>query len=167
MRQATLFFAILIPALVSCGPSSTAQLEENKAVVRRFVEAINNTDYDLLDEVMAPDVVRHSQATPEIQVRSRDEFKRFDEETKAAFPDARVTVHFLVAEGDRVAGYMSFTGTQEGQMGSFPPTRKPVESKFLGILRLEGGMIAEMWVEWDNLAMLTQLGHLPAAGDQR
>jgi hypothetical protein len=46
-------------------------------------------------------------------------------------------------------------------MGPFPPSGKKVESTFLRILRLEDGKIAELWVEWDNLAMLTQLGHFP------
>jgi len=46
-------------------------------------------------------------------------------------------------------------------MGNFPPTGKSVESKFLTIFRIEDGRIAEIWVEWDNLAMLTQLGLFP------
>jgi predicted ester cyclase len=67
----------------------------------------------------------------------------------------------MVAEGDMVATYGSFTGTQDGRMGLFPPTDKEVDSKFLSIIRLEDGKIAELWVEWDNLAILTQLGHFP------
>ena len=49
-------------------------------------------------------------------------------------------------------------------MGPFPPTGKRVEGPFLSFLRIEDGKIAEMWVEWDNLSMLTQLGHLPPPG---
>ncbi|MCH8960675.1 MAG: hypothetical protein IH820_04960 [Bacteroidetes bacterium] len=37
--------------------------------------------------------------------------------------------------------------------------------RFLGILRIEEGKIAEMWVEWDNLNILTQLGHFPLPGE--
>ena len=46
-------------------------------------------------------------------------------------------------------------------MGNFPPTGKSMESKFLSISRIEEGWIAELWVEWDNLAILTQLGLFP------
>ena len=46
-------------------------------------------------------------------------------------------------------------------MGPFPATGKKVDLKYLGILRFEDGKIAEMWVEWDNMAILTQLGHFP------
>jgi hypothetical protein len=42
-----------------------------------------------------------------------------------------------------------------------------VESKFIGIFRLEEGKIAELWVEWDNLATLTQLGHFPPHGEDK
>ena len=166
-QQAITCPAILMAVLVSCGPSSTAQLEENKEVARRFVEALNNGDYDVLDELMMPDFVRHSQATPDVLIRSREEFKRFDKEYKTAFPDAQITIHFVLAEGDKVGAYMTFTGTQEGAMGPFPPSGRTVESKFLGIMRLESGKIAEMWVEWDNLAMLVQLGHFPPAATEQ
>jgi predicted ester cyclase len=78
-----------------------------------------------------------------------------------SFPDQRVTIETLVAEGDYVAGYATYTGTQEGPMPPFPASGKKVESKFLSLFRLEEGKIAELWVEWDNLAMLKQLGHFP------
>ncbi len=137
------------------------QLEDNKAVVRRFTEAMNNGDYASLDELLAPDFVRHSQATPKWHIRSRDEFKRYAQETAISFPDAIISNEFLVAEGDKVAAYATFSATQSGPMGTFPPSGKRVVSKFLGIIRIEDGKIAELWVEWDNLAMLTQLGVPP------
>jgi len=156
--------AILLVLLAGCRPASVTQTEENKAIVSGLTEALNNADYDLLDELMTPDFVRHSQATPDAQVRSREEYKKFNQQFVAAFPDARITIHFMVAEGDKVATYASYTGTQAGPMGPFPASGKKVESKFLGIFRLEQGKIAELWVEWDNLAMLTQLGHFPPPG---
>lgn len=64
----------------------------------------------------------------------------------------------IIAEGDKLAVYMTYTGTQKGPFGPFPATGKRVTPPFLGILRFEAGKIAEMWVEWDNLDMLKQLG---------
>ncbi len=92
---------------------------------------------------------------------------RFYQASSSVFSDARVTIDIMVAEGDMVATYGSFTGTQDGRMGLFPPTDKEVDSKFLSVIRLENGKIAELWVEWDNLAILTQLGHLPPPGERR
>ncbi len=139
--------------------------EDNKAVVRRFFEAGNRGDLDLLDELMTPDCVRHSQATPDVEVRSREDFKRFHQETGVTFPDQRVTIDMLVAEGDLVAFYGSFAGTQKGPMGPFPPSGKQMKVDISGVFRLEAGKLAELWVTWDNIAGLAQLGHFPPPGE--
>lgn len=138
----------------------TAQ-EENKATIERFIEALNNHDLDALDALVRADFVRHSQATAGLSIRSRDEFKAFLRQDQATFPDAYQEVLMMVAEGDKLAVYVTLTGTQEGPLGPFPPTGKRVTVPFLGMLRFEAGKIAEMWVEWDNLNMLTQLGLFP------
>jgi steroid delta-isomerase-like uncharacterized protein len=156
--------AILMGLLIGCGPSKTSQIEENKAVARRAVEALNNRDLDMLDEFIAKNYVRHSQATPEIQVRSLDDFKRFIQQDAATFPDSRMTMDLLVAEGDRVAFYGTYIGTQQGQMGPFPPSGKQMKIEFAGVHRFENGKIAETWVTWDNLSALTQLGYFPPPG---
>ncbi|UCC83311.1 MAG: ester cyclase [Gemmatimonadota bacterium] len=151
----------LLGIMVGCGPSSDAQLEVNKEVVRRFVEAQNEGDIETIRELVAPNAVRHCQATPDVQVRSREDFIAFYEEYMASFANPWQTIDLLVAEGDMVAVLATFTGRQDGPMGPFPPSGKDVDGKFLVIIRLEAGMIAEWWVEWDNLTMLTQLGHFP------
>ena len=46
-------------------------------------------------------------------------------------------------------------------MGPFPPSGNRLQIPFVGILRIEDGKIAEIWVEWDNLNALMQLGHFP------
>jgi predicted ester cyclase len=61
-----------------------------------------------------------------------------------------------------VAVWATYEGTQRGQMGPFPPSGKKVQFDFAALLRVEEGKIAEMWVTWDNMAILAQLGHLPA-----
>ena len=152
---------ILAMAVASCGPSPTAQLEVNKDLVRRFAAAINAADWDALDSLVTEDFRRHSQATPDVQVRSRAEFRELQESYVASMPDQHITIEMLLAEGDKVAAYATYAGTLTGPMGDFPPTGKSAESKFVSIFRMEDGRIAELWVEWDNLAMLTQLGLFP------
>ena len=44
---------------------------------------------------------------------------------------------------------------------------KQVEVPYLGILRIAHGKISEMWVEWDNISMLTQFGHFSPSADKR
>ena len=68
----------------------------------------------------------------------------------------------IFGAGDKVAVRAHYIGTQTGQMGPFPPSGMRVELPFMAILRIENDKIAEIWVEWDNISILTQLGHLPA-----
>ena len=96
-----------------------------------------------------------------MQIGSRDEFIQLQKEFLKTFPDQQVTIEKMVAEGDHVAIYATYSGTQEGPMPPFPASGKKAESKFLALFRLQEGKIAELWVEWDNLAFLKQLGHFP------
>jgi len=162
MRPYILFLLGLIATVaVSCSPSPKAQLEANKDLVRRFTEALNTANWDVLDELVTEDFTRHSQATAGPQVNSREEFIQLQESFLVSMPDQRVTIQKLIAEGDEVAALATYSGTQTGPMGEFPPTGKPVESTFLSIFRIDSGRIAELWVEWDNIAMLSQLGLFP------
>jgi predicted ester cyclase len=72
-----------------------------------------------------------------------------------------VTIEKLIAEGDEVAALATYSGTLTGPMGEYPATGRSVEITFLSIFRIDTGRVAELWVEWDNVAMLTQLGLLP------
>jgi steroid delta-isomerase-like uncharacterized protein len=153
--------AALVLMLAGCAPSQTAHLEANKDLVRRFTEAGNAADWDALGQTVAEDFTRHSAATAGPPVTSRDEFVQLQESFLVSFPDQHVAIEQLIAEGDRVALLATYTGTQSGPMGEFPATGKRVEAPFLAMFRIEDGRIAELWVEWDNVAMLTQLGLFP------
>jgi steroid delta-isomerase-like uncharacterized protein len=135
--------------------------EANKKIVRAFADAGNRNDLDAFDTLLSADFVRHCEATPEIAVASREEFKQFYRDTAKTFPDQQMTLDTLIAEGDRVAFWGTFSGTQEGSMGPFPPTGRRLVSQIGGMFRIESGRIAELWVTWDNLAGLAQLGLFP------
>ena len=65
-------------------------------------------------------------------------------------PDGYQTIKLLVAEGDLVAAWATYKGTQQGPMGPFPPSGRKVEFDFGAVFRIEGGKIAEWWVSPDN-----------------
>jgi predicted ester cyclase len=141
----------------------SVSVDDDKAVVRRFGEAMNSRQLDVLDEIVTPGFVRHCQATPEVDVRSLQEFKEFLRHDFAVFPDSVQTARHVVAEAGCVAVWATYEGTQNGALGPFPASGKRMLIDFAAFLRLENGKIAEMWVTWDNLAALAQLGHLPPA----
>ena len=146
------------------GATPSSITEANKDVVRRFVAAINERRFEELDELVSPDAVRRSPSTPGLEVRSLDEFKDFLRQDLTGVPDAMQEIRMMVAEGDLVALWANYSGTQDGPMGPFPATGRRVDTDFAGFLRLEDGMITEINVVWDNLSMLVQLGHLQAPG---
>ena len=124
-------------------------------------ELINQRDLDALNTVVADNVIRHSDATPGVVVSNLDQFKAFLETDFAAIPDSVQDIELIFGTGNMVAMRARYSGTQTGPMGSFPPTGKRIDLVFIGILRIENGKVAEIWVEWDNLSALMQLGHLP------
>jgi steroid delta-isomerase-like uncharacterized protein len=144
-------------------------MEHNKAVVRAFIEAINQQDWQRFDELLAPDFVRHSSTSGQPRIRSRDQLRDFMRGEAGTFPDAHETIHFLVAEGDKVAVHSGFRGTQRGPMGPFPASGRTLSADLITIYRVADGRIAEAWVEWDCLNGLIQLGHLapPSAQQSR
>ncbi len=137
---------------------------DSEAVVLAMIAAVNGRDFDALDTLIAADVTRRSGATPGVSVTSLDEFKAFLHQDLAAVPDAQQEVNAIFSGGGWVAVHVTYRGTQDGQMGPFPPSGGAIELSFIGLLRVEDGLIREILVEWDNLGMLTQLGHLPPPG---
>jgi steroid delta-isomerase-like uncharacterized protein len=155
---------LLFGVLGFLAPGSAASARENKALVEAFTAAVNNHDLIRLNDLVADDFVRHCQATPEVRVRSLGDFKSFLKANRVAFPDERVTLTQLTAAGDRVAFWGKYVGTQSGPMGPFPPSDKKMDVDISGVFRIRDGRIAELWIIWDNLAGLVQLGLVSPPG---
>jgi predicted ester cyclase len=136
--------------------------DETKALLRRFEDAMNTRQLEALDEIISPTFVRHCQATPQLNIRSLDQFKDFLRQDAATFPDNVQTFTHILGEGDQAAVWATYEGTQLGQMGPFPPSGKRVSFDFGAVARLENGKLAELWITWDNMTILGQLGCLPA-----
>jgi steroid delta-isomerase-like uncharacterized protein len=157
------FFAV-IALIVLCVGSESQQdndLDANKKLVRRFVEISNAAEWDRLAEIVALDFQRHSTATAGPPVRSLDDFISLQKSFLTVFPDQKVRLDNMIAEGNFVAIRAAYLGTQTGPMGNLPATGKSVDGPFIAFFRIDSGKIAELWVEWDNVAMLTQLGLSP------
>lgn len=141
---------------------ATTTPEQNKEIVRRYYEeAFNAERLDLLDELVAEDVVNHDPLsdetlTPE-EARGFEGFRRHVEIAHEAFPDATVTIDAIIAEGDTVAARFTFEGTHEGRFGGIEPTGNRVTDTNMVFYRIEDGKIVERWHETDTLEMLEQL----------
>jgi steroid delta-isomerase-like uncharacterized protein len=152
--------AVVASLAVGCS-QECKELEANKALVREAFEILVAGEYGRADEFYVEDYVRHSQSSEVAEMRSLEEFVQFLEEDKATFPDATGTLDMLVAEGDLVAFWSRWEGTQNGPMGPFPPSGKRISLDMAGVHRIENGKIVETWIVWDNLTSLEQLGYFP------
>lgn len=80
---------------------------------------------------------------------------------ETAFPGYQLSAKEMVAEGDRVAVRIEFTGTHDGDLMGIAPTGKPVAIEIGMIYRIENGKIVEHWMLADQLTMLQQIGVIP------
>lgn len=142
---------------------STDQVTSNKATFKRFHDAVNSGDAELIaktiDEVVEPDV-RIGTPLP-IDATGAQALKEVWATLLRAYPDLQVTVEDLIAEGDKVVCRNVVTGTHQGEYLGLPPTGRPVTYNEIFIFRFEGGRIAETWGVVDLLAQLRQLGAVP------
>ena len=120
--------------------------EEVRTLVRRLEDAMNTRQLDLLDDMLTADVVRHCQATPQLSITDREQFKQFLQQDAVTFPDNVQTFSQVLVDGDRATIWSTYEGTQTGQMGPFPPSGKKARFDFAGVFRVEDGRIAEFWI---------------------
>jgi steroid delta-isomerase-like uncharacterized protein len=136
-------------------------VEDNKAIIHAYVETVwNDKQLDRAEEVVAPDFVDHAPLpgqAPGLEGAMR-KWAMF----LSAVPDLHVTIQDLVAEGDKVAVRRGYAGTQQGELLGIPATGRQVRVGSISIFRVAEGKIAESWEQWDRLALLQQLGVLPA-----
>ena len=162
---------LLLMVFVSCEQDSAVRdmEERNKALMRRIHSEVSNGNLDIFDEVLAPNYVRHCQAMPPglQEIRDTETFKAFVADFVNAVSDCNDEIDFIIADSNMVAYVTTTTGIQTGPIGDLPPSNKEFMLKNIVIQRIEDGKVAETWISWDNVAMLTQLGFFPPAASEQ
>ncbi len=130
--------------------------EENKAIVRRYVEEISNQgNLDVVDEIFDR-YVSHQPDGSTLE-RGPEDVKRIRAAHFEAFPDERVSIEEQIAEGDKVVSRMTVRGTHQRGFRGMAPTGKEVEIKGISIFRFsEEGKVVESWESFDELGLMRQ-----------
>ena len=135
--------------------------DANKAVIRRlFAEVFNAGDVDAVAALAAPDVLGHDATSPEPR-RGLESVRQVAVLFRTAFPDLRLGVEDLVAEGDKVVARWTLRGTHRGTFMGIPATGKVATTAGIVVYRLAGGKIVEYWGSFDALGLMRQLGAIP------
>jgi steroid delta-isomerase-like uncharacterized protein len=138
-------------------------LEENKGLIRRYVQAIDDNqsiDWSVLDEYIAEDFVAHNPVAPGTSL-DREGVKQAAEAFRVAAPDSRHEIPIQVAEDDLVASLIVGRGLHTGELMGIPGTNKEIETQGIAIHRIRDGKIVEYWAVTDVARVLQQVGVLP------
>lgn len=127
-----------------------ATVEDNKAMVRRFMEEVLNAgNYNLIEEFYAsPELASHIKGDAPM--------------LRQGFSDLHFVIEDLIGEGDKVVVRFTVGGTNDGPFMGRPPTGKPARWDGVTITTFKDGKFIEEWVLPDILAVMKQLGVLPA-----
>src|SRR5215204_3081672 len=130
-------------------------VEENKALVRRFLEAHAKGDLDTLEEMLAPDFVNHN-LIPD-QQPGREGYLGAFTEYQAAYSHTRYVIEKQIAEGDEVVTSFSASATHDrGEYMGLAPTGNEFKALLVLIHRIVGGKITDEWSQGSGLAELMQ-----------
>jgi steroid delta-isomerase-like uncharacterized protein len=138
--------------------------EANKNVVRRLFEEVwNKGNLPVTDELFTPNYAHHDASTPDVGRGPESEKKRATL-YRTAFPDLRLTVEDIIAEGETVVARWSCRGTHKGDLNGIAPTGKQFNITGISIARFTNGKMSEGFVNWDALNLMQQLGVVPELG---
>lgn len=132
-------------------------LEENKALVRRFIEEVwSQGNLDALDELVAPTFVEHDAPSPGYG-RGAEGVRNAVAALRGFLGPVHLTIEDELAEGDKVALRMTMRGTHVHEIGGILPTGKPFAIKGMNIFRVADGKLADEWYNYDTESLLPQL----------
>jgi len=139
--------------------------ETNKTMITRFVEEVwNQRNLDPIAELFHPEIIGNNPPIGYIyQPEGIETFTRSIADYLAAYPDMDVTVHDMVAEGDKVLAYWTTNATHEGELAGIPPSGNPVTFSGHTMYRFADGQIVESWWAWDTMGMMQQISPPEAA----
>ena len=140
--------------------------EENKAIVRRAIEeGFNKGNLGIADEIFTADYTVHAPGLGNLP-KGPQAFKKAIGMWRAAFPDIKMEIQDMIAEGDRVVNRFITRGTHKADLMGVPATGKPITVYGMECHRIVGGKVAESWIGDDVPTIMNQIkgGGRPAGG---
>lgn len=130
--------------------------EQNKALIRHFLEELDKGNNEIIEELCASDVVaKYATYT----LNGLEEFKQDLVESHTALADGIHTIDGLIAENDQVVVRGTWRATHKGEFMGVPPTGKQVGMEYILWYRIEDGKIREIWIDLDSmLGLMQQIG---------
>jgi len=134
---------------------------DHAATARRLYDLVNAGDIAGFGEHLAGDFVEH-EVTPGL-APTKAGVQDFFRMQIAAFPDLHLAVEDAFASGEKAVARVRFTGTNRGAFMGMPATGKSVDVQLIDMFGFgDDGLVREHWGVIDVMAMMQQLGVVPA-----
>ncbi|MFC6942611.1 ester cyclase [Salinirubellus sp. GCM10025818] len=144
---------------------SQDQQEANKRAAQQIYDVWDGGDENVLDDVIAEDVVFDKPDHLGGQVHGREAYKDNLRMVRAGFPDLFFRAHEVVAEDDKVMAYCTFGGTHEGNLMGVEPTGASVEAWDFVYYRFNDGKVVEVISFPDLYGLFLQVGLVEPPGE--
>ncbi len=127
-----------------------------KSLLRRYYSELWNAwSAAALEELISPNIVfRGSIGTA---VHGIEEFKRYVNGIRAAFPDFHNHIEEIISEGDKVVARLTYTGTHRGELFGFCGTGTRVTYQGIAIFHFREGKIDSGFVLGDTESLKRQI----------
>lgn len=123
----------------------------------KWIDGLNSGNISVADDVFHPDCVIHINGGPQRDLSVGD-FKQMVAGLLTAFPDLHFTINDQFTLGEKVSTRWTAVGTNTGPFGEMPSTGKRVEIEGHIIDYVVNGKVSKRWEQWDQMAMMQQLG---------
>ena len=134
---------------------------DHTSSIQRLYDLINAGDIDGFGKQLADDFVEREEI-PGLPP-TKDGVVQYFRILLAAFPDMRMDVKDVITSGDKAVARVQVTGTHKGEFMGIPPTGNQVSMNLIDITRFgDDGLAREHWGVVDQLALMQQLGVIPA-----
>ena len=135
-------------------------MSENIEIITRFEYAFRAADQTAIDELCDPGLVDHNPAPGHEPTLAG--FKQKVAGFKAVFPDLEEDLQEIIANGDAVATRWVVTGSLQREFMGIPASGQTIRVEGMNFYRLNGGRVTEIWTQFDGVALMQQLGAIPA-----
>ena len=144
----------LLMAQEQATPAGSIQARNKAVAMRVFDEIFNRGKFEVADEIYAPDFQNHG-LHQSVDLKTDQDAVHAE---KKAFPDLRMSVQQMIAEGDKVAVLWTFQGTHTGSgYEGLPATGTRVEIRGITIWRMVDGRIVEEWSSFSETGAYIQM----------
>jgi steroid delta-isomerase-like uncharacterized protein len=129
-------------------------------IITRFEHAFRAADLATIDEFCDPGLVDHNPAPGHEPTLAG--FKEKVGGFRATFPDLKEDLQDIVASGDTVATRWVVTGSLQQEFMGIPASGQTIRVEGMNFYRLKDGRVTDIWTQFDGVAMMQQLGAVPA-----